>query len=245
MTARLPNHAADRIEVYRNRYRPQALIGWRIGSRNVPERTNLAFRGDGVNHRYNSRGLTLLELVVVIAIAAILLSMAAPALGTFVENAQLSQASGDLASSLNYARNKAINLDVPVGLCPVAGPALTGGPEGATCVSGFQPGAGTSASWMVYRTQPGSSTVVPLAVYSAPSGYGLQLYASGFSSLKTLLFGPTGLASASGQILVCDQRGNADGVAVAVSADGMISVSPARGQDASGLPLSGCPAGVP
>lgn len=185
--------------------------------------------------------MTLIELLVVVAIAAIMLAMAAPALGLFVENAQIDQTSGMLLSSFNYARNKAIDLGVTVGVCPVAGAALAGGSAGTTCLGQFQPGAGTSASWMVYRFKPGSQTIVPMALYNAPASYGLGLHPAGFSSLQGLSFSPIGTVNASGQIAICDRRGNAAGAMVAVAANGMVSVSPSRGEDAYGQPLSACP----
>ncbi|KZE33579.1 hypothetical protein AVW16_08570 [Crenobacter luteus] len=63
------------------------------------------------------RGLTLVELLVAMAVAAIGLAIAIPSFGALSRKARLSDASSDLAASLNYARSEAIRRNQAVHVC--------------------------------------------------------------------------------------------------------------------------------
>lgn len=62
------------------------------------------------------RGLTLIELMVTLAIVAMLLSMAGPALGDFWINHQLREAGNSLLAEALYARTEAIKRNAPTRL---------------------------------------------------------------------------------------------------------------------------------
>jgi len=65
--------------------------------------------GPGVRRRlYSGAGFTLVEMTVVLALAAVLLALAAPALGALIRNQQLKSASGDLFAALGLARSQAL-----------------------------------------------------------------------------------------------------------------------------------------
>lgn len=55
-----------------------------------------------------SKGFTLIELMVTVAIAAILLMVAVPSMGTFKRNAELTSATNTLLSAINAARGEAM-----------------------------------------------------------------------------------------------------------------------------------------
>lgn len=67
------------------------------------------------------RGFTIIELMVTIAIAAILLSVAAPSYTTFIRNSQLSDAVAEFMSAANAARGNAIKLGTNTFLVPTTG----------------------------------------------------------------------------------------------------------------------------
>ena len=66
--------------------------------------------------RNNSNGFTLLELLVVLGIAALLLAVVPPLLGNAVNSSQVKSATRHLAAGLKTARSKAISTQAEVTL---------------------------------------------------------------------------------------------------------------------------------
>lgn len=56
----------------------------------------------------NNKGFTLVELMITLAIASILLSLAVPNFTTVIKNNRLTTQANELISSINYARSEAI-----------------------------------------------------------------------------------------------------------------------------------------
>ncbi|HTR00518.1 MAG TPA: GspH/FimT family pseudopilin, partial [Candidatus Acidoferrum sp.] len=63
------------------------------------------------------RGFTLIEILIVLAIGALLLGLSAPGLGRVVQAQQGEAVINDLARLLNYARNAAVTADGTVTVC--------------------------------------------------------------------------------------------------------------------------------
>ena len=78
-----------------------------------------------VLNRQNTRGFTLVELMVTTSIAAVMLAIAAPSLRDFVQRSQLSSAANDLSLALMYARSEAIKRGWPVTVCKSANPSAS------------------------------------------------------------------------------------------------------------------------
>ena len=70
--------------------------------------------------RLQQLGFSLLELMIALAIAAILLAMAMPSLQSFAGDSEMSAANNQLVYSLQTARSEAIKRSAAVGLCPSA-----------------------------------------------------------------------------------------------------------------------------
>jgi len=68
--------------------------------------------------RARQSGFTLLELMVVIAVLAILSAVAAPSIATFISTQRLRNAAFDLVSDLLLARNEALNRQTDVVISP-------------------------------------------------------------------------------------------------------------------------------
>ena len=66
--------------------------------------------------RRAQRGFTLIELMITLAISAILLSVAAPAYQSFIGSTALTTATNDLVAALNMARSEALKRDGQVSL---------------------------------------------------------------------------------------------------------------------------------
>lgn len=72
-------------------------------------------------------GFTLIELVVTVALAAIVLTVGVPAFGTFIKNNRLITSTNALVGALNLARSEAIKRNVRVSVCKSSdGAACTG-----------------------------------------------------------------------------------------------------------------------
>ena len=79
----------------------------------------------------NSRGFTLIELMITITVAAILLGVGIPTFREFTRNNAVTAAHNDLVTSFGYARSEALRRSRPVSVCASA--------DGATC--------GDAADW--------------------------------------------------------------------------------------------------
>jgi type IV fimbrial biogenesis protein FimT len=64
------------------------------------------------------RGITLLELMIVIGLAAVILAIGAPSFTEFRRNARLTSPVNDFLAATQLARTEAIKRRVPVSICP-------------------------------------------------------------------------------------------------------------------------------
>ena len=78
-----------------------------------------------------SKGYSLVELMVVIAVMAVLMSIAAPAADEWITNMRLTSQANDLMADIMLARSEAGARGVTVTLCPSSDPTATA----ATCTS--------------------------------------------------------------------------------------------------------------
>jgi len=112
--------------------------------------------------RRREHGFTLLELLVTIAVAAVLLGIAIPSYRGVVQRNAMAATVNDLVGDLQYARSQAVTRGQPVHLCKSA--------DNATCaIKGSW-----SQGWLVYTPDPGSATSTPagnrLRVHGALDG---------------------------------------------------------------------------
>jgi type IV fimbrial biogenesis protein FimT len=153
---------------------------------------------DYVMHRES--GFTLIELMLAIALVAILLATAVPALDDFTNNSRQTGAINDFVSAMHLARNTAITTNSRVTMCPSAG--------GANCeVTGWDSG------WIVFRDANSSGSVDAGETVVTASGRvdGLTIQSGEFPQF--LMYRPNGRAMTvavtgnSGEFSVCDNRG--------------------------------------
>jgi len=146
-------------------------------------------------------GFTLIEMMVAIGLAALLMSMAVPAMNLFVSNARQTGAINDFVSSLHAARSTAITTNARVTVCPSAG--------GTDCEA-----VSWDQGWIVFRDPDSDQTVDAGEVIVAASdgAAGLTFSSAEFGSF--LMYRPTGrvmnasINGNAGQFTVCDSRGD-------------------------------------
>lgn len=163
-------------------------------------------------------GFTLLELLVSVAVGAILLSVAVPSYTSFVQNSRQITAANELLGSLHVARDLAITRNVRVTACPSS----TG--MGCEAVSWAE-------GWIVFADPDDSRTLgadetVQRAVGEVPAG---SITTSEFGSF--VVYRPNGRAMAAtasdntGEFTICDDRGADHAKVVAIDFSGRPRVS--------------------
>ena len=167
-----------------------------------------------------SHGFTLIELMVVLSIAAAILVIGVPAFQNFRINGRMTNSANDLLSATVLARTEAIKLQTLVALCPSANP----GDADPTCT------AGATQGWIVFQDKDGDcvrkldlteplvdtrrfdNTIVTNPLRVKYDGTCLQFGATGFISSATTLK----------HIVMCDNRGT-------TQQPGLTNISASRG----------------
>lgn len=104
--------------------------------------------GTGVGHsspawpRTSARGFTLVELLVTVALLAILLTLAAPSFTAMMRNNRMLALSNELVASLNFARAEAVKRAANVTVCKTADAAAAN----PVCTTSGEWGSG----WLVF-----------------------------------------------------------------------------------------------
>ena len=168
-------------------------------------------------------GMTIIELMVVIAIAGVLVGLAIPSMKSIIDNQRISAANNDLISSLIYARSEAVRQKKHVTVCASS--------DASTCKAGNAGIANWNDGWIVFANT--SSTTLTRNVATEPL---LRVVASqkGISSLTLstnngtpaiLSYRPNGAVGnvANNQeklFTVCDSRGAANARATLLNRTG-------------------------
>jgi type IV fimbrial biogenesis protein FimT len=173
---------------------------------------------------FKSKGLTLLELMITLAIAAILIASAAPSFRESIQNTRMVTQVNELQAALSLARSEAIKRNENVTVCRSN--------DGASCTGNWQDG------WIVF---------VDLNFNGSVNGDGdetdceanedcvLRVH-GGLSNGNTLTFSQTniiyatnGIASTgvNGVFTLCDSRGadKAKGLVIGVSGRPRLAIS--------------------
>lgn len=92
-----------------------------------------------------SKGFTLIELMIVIAIASILMTLAVPSFSLMINNSKVTSATNEFIGSLNLARSEALKRSNNVSLCMSANTAYS------ACLSPVPDGTSyTEKGWIVF-----------------------------------------------------------------------------------------------
>ncbi|HEV7716446.1 MAG TPA: GspH/FimT family pseudopilin [Steroidobacteraceae bacterium] len=168
-------------------------------------------RAGGVVGRH--RGFTVLELMVVVGIAAVLATLAVPSFGSLRRAAGLSAATNQLLWALHFARSAAVLNGQAVTLCLSA--------DDATCVGSA---AASARGWLVFYQSSG-----PSAVHSSGQpdpgnpllhSFQLPVDVAVHGSRAAVTFWPVTRASSTSTFDLCSVGASAPGRAVVVSQTG-------------------------
>lgn len=154
-------------------------------------------------------GFTLMELMIVLALAAVILSIGAPSFNEFRRNNRLTGVGNELLGAMQTARSEAIKRQVPVAVCPSDNP----GDAAATCSGGAYTG------WIVFADpdnncvrDAGNPAIEPVLRVGATIDPALSVRSNGvcasFGGNGFLQDIPTA-ATRARNTLFCDDRGKA------------------------------------
>ena len=177
------------------------------------------------------RGFTLVELMITLAVAAILLAIAVPSFRTFVQNTRLTTQADTLVYSLNLARNEAVKLDTPVAVCASS--------DGATCSGAWV--NGWIVCYPVANCLPGAATA-PTVLQVAPGLSNANTVVEKISGAPApgVTYLSNGQTGTGYQFVFCDSRGPAAGRDVEINLIGRIEAAATAGQQVSGAALGAC-----
>ena len=140
-----------------------------------------------------SRGFTLVELMMVLVIVAVIAMIAAPSFTTLVQRTKLKAYANEVVASVYLARSEAIKRNAVMTLCTST--------DGATCTGG----GNWEQGWVVMDP---NDTVIK---YQQPLQSGVILFELGSTGFNSMAFQPSGVASDSAALKLC-QQGAASGV---------------------------------
>ncbi len=169
-----------------------------------------------VTHR--QQGFTLIELVITLAIVAILVGVVAPSFSSFMQQSRLSSQMNNLVASIHMARAEAATRRMIVTMCASS--------DGATCNT-----QNWEAGWIIFTDDTNNGNGIldgadELVRYQEALEGGNTLRETGFNfpANGRIIFNTNGflLATApdSGTLTLCDSRGVSDAKAIVINISG-------------------------
>ncbi len=191
---------------------------------------------------YRLTGFTLIELIVALSIAAILLTLAAPSMSSFILSQRLSGQVNDLIADLNLARSEAIKRGVSVTICKSANPTA------ASPACNTTTGDAWTTGRVIFVDLDGDGVIdageTVLRVREELDGVAAsnnRLLGDGDadSTANRITYTGTGLTTlaAEAELRVCDNRGANFGRAVVIHSTGRVRLAE-QGQNKDGGTLS-------
>jgi len=164
-------------------------------------------------------GMTAIELLIGLAVAAVVLLVAIPGTSLLIERHQLKSASTDLVNSLYLARSEAQIRASTVRVCP--------SDDGRSCRSDGD----WTHGWLVFSDGNGDGVAQDIELLEAfeSPGESIRITASG-AAQNSAAFTATGLVrehdAASGRLVLCPVAHSAPSRVIAIDADGWVSMEP-------------------
>ena len=174
----------------------------------------------------NSKGFTLLELIIIIAILGLTMAYAVPGLRTMVSNNRISGSANDFIAAQQFAKAESASRINPVTLCKKNA-------DGDACVTGDD----WSQGWIVFSDVDGNAavdagdtvllnheTLNPNITFGSTAGVA-----------NSITYRPSGTTSVTSTevLIICDERGYADsakGILVTITGRGSVMKASETGQ---------------
>ena len=164
-------------------------------------------------------GISIVELVVSLAIVAILATTGVPAFSSFIQSNRLNESSFDMLATINLARTEAVKRRTRVLLCRSADPTLP------------TPSCGGSANtwttgWLVFASgdsnstyEAGTDTLLGIGLVDSSN---VTVITNGTSNnnLEYNSDGTTNEGGGTARFALCDKRGGAQGRQINIPAHG-------------------------
>jgi type IV fimbrial biogenesis protein FimT len=176
--------------------------------------------------KYN-KGFTLVELMVTLAILAIIMGIAAPNLSTMIQNGRLSSATSDFNTALQLAKAESISRITAITICKDDG-------TSAACAGGGD----WSQGWIIFVDVDGDTVVdggdTILNVHESIGGADFSFTGSTNEVDSTITFSPSGTTSITSiaALIACDRRGftSSKGLIVTITGRGSSMKGAATGE---------------
>lgn len=162
-----------------------------------------------LGHRVKAAGFTLLELMMTLAILAILIAVSVPSFRDAIIHNQRRAALSSINDALALARTEAVTRSAPVTLCASANHTACSNQN--RWEDGFIVTIGGTAEqvWQSFDQ-------------------GISIRAFGFNSTSAIAFGAEGDLVTAGSVVVCDEQGDSEAVGVIINVSGLSRIATDR-----------------
>ena len=176
----------------------------------------------------DSKGFTLLELIIIIGILGLTMAFAAPGLGTMISNNRISSDANDFVAALQLAKSEAVARVNPVVVCKK-------NVDSNGCVAGGD----WSQGWIVFSDDNGNGGVDAgdnEAIISIHDALHERITFGGTAGADSFItFRPSGTSSVTTTevLIICDERGfesSSRGILVTITGRGSVMKASETGQ---------------
>lgn len=164
-------------------------------------------------------GFTLIELVVTMAVAAILVAVAVPNMRTFIQNGRINTQTNDLIGDISLARSEAIKRRSGTGICKST--------DGLSCVGGGNWGGGRAVFVDINNNNLWNAGETILR-FRGPLSSATDTLNTNVMVPDPIIFGANGAPTnvlPGGFFVFCDIRGFASGKQISLNAMGQVAVN--------------------
>lgn len=160
-----------------------------------------------------TKGFTLTELMIVLAIASIVMAIAIPSFSGLLKSNQIRSSQGVLVSAFQFARTEALRRGTEIFLSPVDG-SLTANEWGG--------------GLRVWADDNGNGDFTPGEELRVASSFNNKMTLDGTDSVTRISYLPNGMTNLTATLVinVCDDRVGESGREISLLATGMLSVNP-------------------